>query len=279
MKKFKKLSLVMGLSGIALLTTACAQLDKIGEDISNHASQPVETTTTKKLSEADTIRRILGKMHALKSWEVKTESKIHQERSGADIPFDGTSTATTQFTSDPYVFKSEENYSDGTIQSSYVKDGVQYRYTKSREQEEWTKGTIPQDKLNNYRRNHVATYYRALNAILDKNKDYTFKDNGSTYEISFNPANPDEFKEILFGTNPNLKEFKIEKYSAKITVDKTTLIPTSIESSENISYTTKEDVKIKSSTTSTDKFTKLNEVKDITIPDGHKNAKDEIKFE
>ncbi|MDO4814707.1 MAG: hypothetical protein Q3988_06365 [Gemella sp.] len=278
MKKFKKLSLIMGLSSLALLTTACAQLDKIGEDISNHASQPAETTTTQKLSETDTIRRIIGKMNAMKSWEVASETKIKQEQAGAG-GFEGTSTILTQYTANPYIFKSEETISDGTIQSAYVKDGVQYRYIKSQGNENWTKGTIPGDKLINFKRNHIATYYRAFGAILEKNKDFTFKDNGSTYEISFKPANADEYKEFLFGTNPSVKDFKIESYSAKYIIDKVTLIPTSIEREEVISYTTDKDVKIKSSNTIIDRFKNVNQVKDITIPDGHKNAKDEIKFD
>lgn len=281
MKKIKKLSLIMGLSSLAILTTACSQLEKIGDDIGKHASQPAETTTTQKLSETDTIRRVLGKMNALKSWEVASESTIKQEQLGnRTLPFEGTSTTIAQFTSNPYVFKSEKTVSDGTVQSSYVKDGVYYQYSKEQGKEDWKKQAIPEDKLTNFKRNQVGNYYRVLAVILESNKDYTFKDNGSTYEITFKPADAAEYKEKLFGNNPNVKDFKIESYSVKYIIDKVTLIPTSIEREETVSYTTVEkNIQVKSSETATDRFKNLNQVKDITVPDGHKDAKEEKLFE
>ncbi|MBF0846187.1 hypothetical protein IR145_01685, partial [Streptococcus danieliae] len=205
-------------------------------------------------SESDLIRRSLSKMNYLKSWQVESETKTSQEQSNRSLPFDSTSTTLTQFTSDPYVFKSEEISSDGTINASYVKDNVLYRYTKSETSEEWTKGAIPEDRLkdNSYKRSHISNFYRALYIILEVNKDYTFKDNGSTYEFNFKPANADEYRERIFGNNQKVTDFKVEAYSAKYIIDKTTLLPVSVELEQTISYTANSGVKVKLTTSSID---------------------------
>lgn len=277
MKKFKKLSLSLMLSSVALLTVACSELDKIGNDISNHVAKPAEETTTKKLSEADTIRRIIGKMQSLKSWEVESTTKITQIVDGQNREFQGQSIS--QYIGNPYTLKREDKISDGTEQAIYVKDGVLYQFSKVQGKEEWEKGTIPQDKVNNHKRNQAYTYYKALVALVQTNKDFTLKETDSTYEIEFKPTNANELKEMLFGTpNESIKDFKIEEFSAKYIVDKATLLPTSMERTESMSYSTAEIKSFKTTTISKDTLKNTNSVSEIKIPDGHTNAQDTIKF-
>lgn len=276
MKKFKKLSLTLMLSSVALVTVACSELDKIGNDISNHVAKPAEETTTKKLSESETIRKIIGKMQSLKSWEVETTSKINQTISGQSNDFEGKSIG--QYMSNPYTFKLEDTISDGTQQAIYVKDGVLYQYAKIQGKEEWKKGTIPQDKVNTHKRSQTYNHYKGLAAILQSNKDFTFTETASTYEIEFKPSNPTELKEILFGTpNETLQDFKIENFTVKYTVDKTSSLITNIERSETISYTL-DGKAFKSTTSAKDIIKNTNSINEINIPEGHKNAEDSIKF-
>lgn len=243
MKNIKKLSLITLFSVGAIFTAACSQ------EATKKPGQAEQANSKTKHQEI--LQKVIDNNENLKSisLNIETENK------------DGLRKSKVSVNKDPMFVKIQNEDTDGDSYQQYVDSEFvyysDYYSTTSPATLVWSKTKATKsDKLS------IDTYLLDLNLIyFNTNSSYSLTSNetDTTYEFTFDTANPADFKD------PNTNE-SYKKYIVKYIIDKNSLL---VKSSE-VNSTTKADTTEKIKT----EYSNYNAPVDTNLPKEAAEAKE-----
>ena len=261
MKRIKKLLMALALCSISVGAVACS---------SNGGG---------KLSNEEIVKKIKEVSKSVKSSKANVESKVSFNLGGKD--FVTSVKMEAEAISEPLTVKiagETETLGKSFDMNMYI-TGDDF-YLQNIITKEWMHVNDANLKKTLERRKNSANFNDSVELLNAMQKNIKIEEKGSTYEATYSGMDDsvkDALKKMMLSSQPDaekvLKNMEIEKLDVRYLIDKGTFYPTECEiktvmkvseAGQTVSF----DMEIKI------KYSDINQVKEIVIPDEVKNAKE-----
>lgn len=272
MKKLQKISLALAICSISAFAVGCS------------TKETKETKTEKKeekvnITSQELVKKVTDATNAVKSAKVNAKTQVVGEISGKTVTTDLVLEST--MTKEPFAVKFDStSTTDGESYKASIYFTQNDVYLTDSELKEWVK--INEDELKAiYKKQENSVNFKNIVELLEVLKDkIKVEQEGSNFVVTYT-GNDDEInnplKNTILSTEPAagrmLGSSKADNLEIKVLIDKNTFIP--VDYDIKTKMTVSEGTKVLTFDMSLNfKYSEINEVKEIVIPDDVKNAKD-----
>lgn len=280
MKKVNKLLMALALCSISLVAVGCSSKGDNNNNNTNNTEKKEETTKKANISLEELRDKFIEASKTIKNLKLKLNNKSTSDIFGKGITINIETEITSS--SNPLLIKLEgktimgENSSDYKM---YFSENEMYFYSSMTK--EWAK--VPNGKFKEVfeKQKDIGNLEVIPELFKIIEKDTVITEEGSNYIISYK-GNDETAKQALLklslSSQPTLestfKNMDIEKYEIKYVIDKNTFYP--VEFQTNIKGNIKHDKQgnISFDAESKTTFSDINQVKEFSIPEEAKNAKE-----
>lgn len=282
MKKVNKLLMALALCSISLVAVGCSSKgdNNNNNNNTNNTEKKEETTKKANISLEELRDKFIEASKTIKNLKLKLNNKSTSDIFGKGITINLETEITSS--SNPLLIKLEgktimgENSSDYKM---YFSENEMYFYSSMTK--EWAK--VPNGKFKEVfeKQKDIGNLEVIPELFKIIEKDTVITEEGSNYIISYK-GNDETAKQALLklslSSQPTLestfKNMDIEKYEIKYVIDKNTFYP--VEFQTNIKGIIKHDKQgnISFDAESKTTFSDINQVKEFSIPEEAKNAKE-----
>lgn len=261
MKRIKRILMALAICSISIGAVACS---------SNGGG---------KLSNEEIVKKIDEASKSVKSSKANIESKVSFNLGGKDYVTSVTMEA--EAISEPLTVKitgKTQTFGKSFDMNMYITEGN--IYLQNINTKEWMNVKDENIKKTLEKRKNSANFNDVVELLNIMQKNVKVEEKGSNYEATYSGVDDsakEALKKMIISNQPDaekvLKNMEIEKLDIKYVVDKNTFYPTEFEmksvmkvSEGNQSVSFDMEMKVK--------YSDINKVKEIVIPDEVKNAKD-----
>ena len=272
MKKLQKISLALAICSISAFAVGCST--KETKDTKTEKKEEKVNITSQEL-----VKKVTDATNAVKCAKVNAKTQVVGEISGKTVTTDLVLEST--MTKEPYAVKFDStSTTDGESYKASIYFTQNDVYLTDSELKEWVK--INEDELKSiYKKQENSVNFKNIVELLEVLKDkIKVEQEGSNFVVTYT-GNDDEInnplKNTILSTEPAagrmLGSSKADNLEIKVLIDKNTFIP--VDYDIKTKMTVSEGTKVLTFDMSLNfKYSEINEVKEIVIPDDVKNAKD-----
>ena len=253
MKRIKRILMALAICSLSITAVGCS--------------------SNGKMSNEDIVKKISESSKSVKSSKANIESKVAFNLGGKDIATSVTMEA--ESISEPLTVKITGKSFDMNM---YITEGN--IYLQNINTKEWMNVKDENIKKTLEKRKNSANFNDVVELLNIMQKNVKVEEKGSNYEATYSGVDDsakEALKKMIISNQPDaekvLKNMEIEKLDIKYLVDKNTFYPTEFEmksvmkvSEGNQSVSFDMEMKVK--------YSDINKVKEIVIPDEVKNAKE-----
>lgn len=239
----------------------------------------VSCSSNGKMSNEDIVKKISESSKSVKSSKANIESKVAFNLGGKDIATSVTMEA--ESISELLIVKitgKTQTFGKSFDMNMYITEGN--IYLQNINTKEWMNVKDENIKKTLEKRKNSANFNDVVELLNIMQKNVKVEEKGSNYEATYSGVDDsakEALKKMIISNQPDaekvLKNMEIEKLDIKYVVDKNTFYPTEFEmksvmkiSEGNQSVSFDMEMKVK--------YSDINKVKEIVIPDEVKNAKE-----
>ena len=238
----------------------------------------VGCSSNSKMSNEELVKKIDESSKSVKNSKSKVESKLSVNLSGKSIVT--TVTMDAEATEDPFVVKVDGKVETGGKSRDINMYMLGEKIYIKNIYNQWVPAKDANLRKAFEDRKNIAKFDNMVELLKFVEKNLNVEEKGSNYEVTYSGVDDsakEALKKMIISNQPDaekvLKNMEIEKLDIKYVVDKNTFYPTEFEmksvmkvSEGNQSVSFDMEMKVK--------YSDINKVKEIVIPDEVKNAKE-----